>query len=153
MKKILTLLAVLLIASCTMTTEAKKKRSGKRTRTTTNYNSPANIEKQKQALQGTYLAFVEQLPSMSANDVREMQRQYGKYIIDGDIIKEYSWDDGKKDWKLESESTYKLKYIPNKYYMTGYNILFSGSALCSGDCNSDGKLDLWMSDSIFRTKQ
>lgn len=107
----------------------------------------------KEALQGTYLA-----------DVRAMAggldqiHQYGMYVIKGDDIINYSWDNKKKSWVKNFSAPYQLIYYNDNDYMTGYNIVYQSPygyevKMCTGDVNGDGKMDIWSSDSIFHTKQ
>ena len=111
------------------------------------------IARQKKAIQGIYL--IDKSTSMGDAD---MIHQYGRYIIYGDTTTEYSWDDLRKTWVVEFSLPYKLIYRANADYMTGYNIVINHPdgytlQICTGDVNEDGKMDLWMSDSIFYTKQ
>lgn len=108
--------------------------------------------KRKQALQGVYTADVSSMgPGVDARD-------YGKYVIKGDNISFYRWNQRRKTWDLEHTAPFRLVYYKNNYYMTGYNIVFRNQygdeeKICTGDTNRDGKMDLWQSDSMFYTKQ
>lgn len=88
----------------------------------------------------------------------DMVHQYGKYVIQGDNISSYSWDEKKKAWIKDFTVPFKLIYYYNADYMTGYNIVYQSPygyevRMCTGDVNGDGKMDLWSSDSLFHTKQ
>lgn len=116
-------------------------------------NSSNQYARIKQAIQGTYLADVSAMGGDTA-----MARQYGKYVIKGDIITSYSWDETKRAWVKDFSVPFKLEYYYNDDYMTGYNIVYtspySGEVrMCTGDLNYDGKMDIWSSNSIFHTKQ
>lgn len=101
-------------------------------------------------LQGTYLIDVES----SLADVHD----YCKYVINGNTIKQYSWNEGSTSWAREFSSEFQLFKFQEAGYMTGYNLIYTDQygnecRMCSGDTNDDGKMDLWQSDSMFWTKQ
>lgn len=152
--KNLILVAVALLSVSSFSVDAKTKAKARRSASKTAvYNSPTKIAEQKKQLEGTYLADV----SNMMGD-KQMQRQFGMYKISGDTISKYSWDDDKGKWVEDYSTVYTLKYIPNNYYMTGYNLIFKEPGvgtvkLCSGDVNGDKVMDLWMSDGFFHTKQ
>lgn len=101
-------------------------------------------------LQGTYLIDVES----SLADVHD----YCKYVINGNTITQYSWNEGSTSWAREFSSEFQLFKFQEAGYMTGYNLIYTDQygnecRMCSGDTNDDGKMDLWQSDSMFWTKQ
>ena len=101
-------------------------------------------------LQGTYLIDVES----SLADVHD----YCKYVINGNTITQYSWNEGSSSWAREFSSEFQLFKFQEAGYMTGYNLIYTDQygnecRMCSGDTNDDGKMDLWQSDSMFWTKQ
>ena len=111
-------------------------------------NEPWRIHLNK--LQGTYLIDVES----SLADVHD----YCKYVINGNTITQYSWNEGSSSWAREFSSEFQLFKFQEAGYMTGYNLIYTDQygnecRMCSGDTNDDGKMDLWQSDSMFWTKQ
>ena len=110
-------------------------------------------EKWKKQLQGSYL--IDRDATM-ADD--EMVHTYGKYVISGNTISYYSWNENRGSWENEFSSEYQLFKFHEDGYMSGYNLIYidlygNECRMCSGDCNDDGKMDLWQSDSLFWTKQ
>lgn len=111
------------------------------------------LERQKKAIQGTYLVSLSGFPN-----AQEVVYEYARYVIYGNTFTEYSWDELRKVWVVEYSVPYKLVYRRNADYMTGYNIVINHPdgyvmRMCTGDVNGDGKMDLWSSDSLFYTKQ
>ena len=111
------------------------------------------LERQKKAIQGTYLVSLSGFPNAP-----EVVYEYAKYVINGNTFTEYSWDELRKVWVVEYSVPYKLVYRRNADYMTGYNIVINHPdgyvlRMCTGDINKDGNMDLWSSDSLFYTKQ
>lgn len=111
-------------------------------------NEPWRIHLNK--LQGTYIIDVES----SLADVHD----YCKYVINGNTITQYSWNEGSSSWAREFSSEFQLFKFQEAGYMTGYNLIYTDQygnecRMCSGDTNDDGKMDLWQSDSMFWTKQ
>lgn len=104
-------------------------------------------------LQGSYLADV----SSMAGDL-DMVHNYGKYVISGNTLTKYEWDENSNSWTREFSSDFQLFKFQESGYMTGYNLIYidqygNECRMCSGDTNGDGVMDLWQSDSIFWTKQ
>lgn len=104
-------------------------------------------------LQGSYLI---DRASTAADD--EMVRNYGKYVISGNTLTKYSWDENSGTWTPDFSSEFQLFKFQEDGYMTGYNLLYTDQygnecRMCSGDVNEDGVMDLWQSDSMFWTKQ
>ena len=102
----------------------------------------------KKELPGTYLA------ATSADMIHE----YGKYVIDGDVISFYSWDQNRGCWSLRYSTPFIVVYVDGDDYMSGYNLVYTNeygyeAHLCVGDVDEDGRLDLWMSDFMYHTKQ
>ncbi|MBD5372122.1 MAG: hypothetical protein HDR75_02070 [Bacteroides sp.] len=106
-------------------------------------------DEQKQAILGTYLVDVSSMFG-GIDDIY----QYGKYVVNDDTIRPYSWDDRKKIWVKNLTVPYQLIYQYSDDYMTGYNIVFKNPSgyevhICTGDVNDDGKIDIWSSDLVI----
>lgn len=104
-------------------------------------------------LQGSYL-----IDATSTMADLDMIHNYGKFVISGNTLKQYDWDENSNSWKLGFQSDFQLFKFQESGYMTGYNLLYidqdgNECRMCSGDLNEDGKMDLWQSGSIFWTKQ
>lgn len=104
-------------------------------------------------LQGSYL-----IDRTSAAADIDMVHNYGKYVISGNTITKYEWNESSNSWTPEFRSEFQLFKFQEDGYMTGYNLIYvdqygNECRMCSGDLNDDGKMDLWSSDSIFWTKQ
>ncbi len=110
-------------------------------------NEPWRIHLNK--LQGTYLA--------DETDI-EMVHTYGMYVISGNTLTQYDWDESSDSWKVVFSSEFQLFDFHDDGYMTGYNLLYTDEngnerRMCSGDLNDDGKMELWYTDSMFWTQQ
>lgn len=104
-------------------------------------------------LQGSYL-----IDRVSTAADIDMVHNYGKYVISGNTITKYEWNESSNSWTPEFRSEFQLFKFQEDGYMTGYNLIYidqygNECRMCSGDLNDDGKMDLWSSDSIFWTKQ
>lgn len=104
-------------------------------------------------LQGSYL-----IDRVSSAADLDMIHNYGKYVISGNTITKYEWNESSKSWRKDFSSEFQLFKFQEDGYMTGYNLLYidqygNECRMCSGDLNEDGVMDLWHSDSIFWTKQ
>lgn len=104
-------------------------------------------------LQGSYL-----IDAASTMADLDMIHTYGKYVISGNTITKYEWNENSNSWQQEFKSDFQLFKFQEDGYMTGYNLLYhdqygNENRMCSGDTNGDGKMDLWQSDSMFWTKQ
>lgn len=99
-------------------------------------------------LQGTYFRCDEQ----------NHGQDYGKIVISRNMITQYVWNENTNDWDIEFGSEFTLFTFHEDSYMDGYNLIYADqyrndARMCSGDCNDDGRMDLWQSDSMYWTKQ
>ncbi len=104
-------------------------------------------------LQGSYL-----IDRVSTAADIDMVHNYGKYVISGNTITKYEWNESSNSWTPEFRSEFQLFKFQEDGYMTGYNLIYvdqygNECRMCSGDINGDGVMDLWQSDSISWTKQ
>lgn len=99
------------------------------------------------SLHGEYLANADAF----LGDV-EMARQYGKYFINFNdfTITYYSWDNNHDKWVQSYKTTYE---VDGNNYLIYTNENGNKVTMYTGDLNEDGKMDIWLTDSIFWTKQ
>lgn len=99
------------------------------------------------SLHGEYLANADAF----LGDV-EMARQYGKYFINFNdfTITYYSWDNNHDKWVQSYKTTYE---VDGHNYLIYTNENGNKVTMYTGDLNEDGKMDIWLTDSIFWTKQ
>lgn len=99
------------------------------------------------SLHGEYLANADAF----LDDV-EMARQYGKYFINFNdfTITYYSWDNNHDKWVQSYKTTYE---VDGHNYLIYTNESGNKVTMYTGDLNEDGKMDIWLTDSIFWTKQ
>lgn len=121
--------------------------------TVTNTKSNETAAQRKQKIQGSYIA-----SSHATMGDADMIHQYGRYIIKGDEITKCSWSSTRNAWVKDYSAPYKLEYYYDNDYMGGYNIVFKDKygdqvRICTGDTDGDGRMDLWMTDGFFYTKQ
>lgn len=121
--------------------------------TTTPTKSNETVAQRKQKIQGSYVM----CRSVTMGNP-DMIHQYGRYIIKGDEITRCSWSEVRKGWVKDYSAPYKLIYYYDDDYMTGYNVVYTDKygnqeRLCTGDTDGDGRMDLWMTDGFYYTKQ
>lgn len=104
-----------------------------------------HVERLK-SLHGEYLANADAF----LGDVKTA-RQYGKYFINFNdfTITYYSWDNNHNKWVQSYKTTYE---VDCNYYLIYTNEYGNEVTMYTGDANEDGRLDIWLTDSIFWTK-